>query len=298
MVVGILDADKTPQTIVPGIVTSANHPCVNPPLLTALCKVNISAGSGAERLEFKIGGILGDKRGLGTWDLNITAALFDSTGKLVLNSASSIVFAIQLTPATLTVVVPADVAVSIDGVKLPPGPAQVPVLLGEHNITLPSIAQVDTTTRMRFDHYADGSTDLNRTVFITNDTSLEAVYVTQHLLALGGPQLTSEGAGWYDESATATYSVPLVESMSGLLGILGGKLKFQGWYENGELLTDQPTGTITMNKPHMITAVWQTDYSVPYMILVGTLIILAFAYLMARRRTAKRTRPRTRRRRK
>ncbi len=298
MMVGILDADKTPQTIVPGIVTSANHPCVNPPLLAALCKVNISAGSGAERMEFKIGGILGNKRGLGTWDLNITAALFDSTGKLVLNSASSIVFAIQQTPATLTVVVPADVAVSIDGVKLPSGPAQVPVLLGDHNITVPTIAQVNATTRVRFDHWADGSTDLNRTVFITNDTSLEAVYVTQRLLTVAGLGLTSEGAGWYDEGATATYSVPLVESMSGLFGILGGKLKFQGWYENGELLTDQTTGTITMSKPHTITAVWQTDYSVPAMILVGVLLILAFAYLMARRRTAKRTRPRTRRRRK
>ncbi len=242
-------------------------------------------------MEFKIGGILGSKPGLGTWDLNMTAFLLDSNGNLIPQSVSSIPFAIQLTPAILRVIVPANVAVSIDGVKQPPGPAQVPVVLGEHNITLPTIAQIDTTTRVRFNHWADGSTDSNRTVLITNDTSIEVVYVTQHLLTVAGPQLTSEGAGWYDEGAAATFSVPAVEPMSGPLGSLGGKLRFQGWYENGELLTDQTTGTITMSTPHTITAIWQTDYSVPAAILVGIIIILILAYLVARRRTSKRKRP-------
>ncbi len=295
--VAILDADKTPQTIVPGIVTSSFDPCVNPPVLAALCAIHLSASSGAEHLEFKIGGILGDKRGPGIWNLNITAVLLDSNNQLIPKSVSTILFAIQLVPATLRVTVPAAVSVTVDGVKQPPGPAQVGVALGEHNMTVPSLAQVDPTTRVRFDHWADGPTDTSRRVFITNDTNIEAVYVTQYLLTITGPQLTSMGAGWYDEGTTATFSVPSVEPMSEPLGFLGGKLKFQGWYENGKLLTDQTTGTITMNKPHTIAAVWQTDYSLPAAILVGIIIILAFAYLTARRRrTAKRTRPRTRRR--
>lgn len=295
MVVGILDADKAPQTIVPGIVTSRADPCVNPPLLAAICQIHPPAGSGVENLEFKIGGILGDKRGLGVWNLNITAVLVDSGGLLIPRSTSTILFAIQLTPATLRVTVPANVAVSIDGVKLPPGPVQGGVTVGEHNITLPSLAQVDATTRVRFDHWADGLTDPNRTIYINNDTSIEAVYVTQHLLTITGPQLNSTGAGWYDESTAATFSVPPVEQMSGLLGLLGGKLRFQGWYENGTLLTAQTTGSITMSTPHSLAAVWQEDNSIPFAIIVGILIILISAYVVARRRsTPRRTKRRSR----
>jgi hypothetical protein len=296
LLVGILDADKTPQTVVAGIITRSSRPCANPPL-AAVCRMNISAGSGAEQLEFQIGGILGDKHGIGRWNLNITAVLLDSANKLIPNSASSILFTIQLTPAIFTVIVPAAVTVYVDGVKQPPGPAQVPVVLGEHNVTLPTIAQVDATTRVRFDHWADGSTEANRTLFIANDTSFEIAYVTQHLLTITGPQLTSTGAGWYDENTTAAFSVAPVEPMSGHLGVLGGKLKFQGWYENGKLLTDQTSGTIIMNQPHTITAVWQTDYSLPALILLGILIVVALVYLFVRRGniTKRKTRRSTRR---
>ncbi len=293
LVVGILDADKTPQLLVPGIVFSSPDPCANQPTFPADCRIKIKSGSGAEHLQFQIGGkIFGGKTGFGAWNLNMTTLLLDSSGNLIPKSVSTIPFAIQLTPATLRVTVPVNVAVSVDGVKLSPGPALVPVVLGDHNITVPNIAQIDATTREVFDHWGDdGSTDPFRIILIVNDTNLEAVFVTQHLLTIEGPQPSSEGAGWYDASAVATFSVQAVEPMSGPLGLLGGKLKFQAWYENGTLLTDQTTGTITMNTPHTITAVWQTDYLLPAAILVGIIILLAFAYLVAhrRRRTPKKT---------
>lgn len=73
--------------------------------------------------------------------------------------------------------------------------------------------------------------------------------------------------------------------MSGLLGTLGGNLKFQGWYENGTLLTSQPSGTIAMKSAHSITATWQADYSEPAAIIVGTLVVVALAgYLFMRKR--------------
>jgi hypothetical protein len=298
LVVGILDAEKTPQTIIPGTATSSSGPCVNQPVLAALCVISLPSASGAERLDFKIGGILGGKREPGAWNLNITAALFDANSTRVPKSTSSILFGIELTPARLKVTVPSAVAVSVDGVQQPPGPAEVGVAVGQHNITLPSLVQVDPTTRLRFAHWADGLTETNRTVVITSDTNLEAVYVTQNLLTITGPELTSVGAGWYDETATATFSIAPMVPMNGLLGILGGKLSFQGWYENGKFLTGSTIGTISMNQPHMITAVWQADYSLPAAILAGIVIILAFAYLMVRRRTAKGTRRRPYRRRK
>jgi hypothetical protein len=298
LAVGILDAEMTPQKVVPGIVTSSPDPCLNQFVLTAFCVIDVKAVSGAEQLNFRIGGILRGKRGPGTWNLNVTTALFDSNNMLIPKTTSSILFGIELTPVILKVIVPAAVAVSVDGVQQPPGPAAVGVTFGEHNITVPSLVQLNPTTRLRFDHWPDGSTNMNKTVLVTGDTSFDVAYVAQNLLTITAPQTSSTGAGWYDEGTTATFSVPRTESMGGLLGILGGKLNFQGWYENGQLLTRSTTGTISMNQSHMITAVWQGDYSEPTVILVGIVIILAFVYFMARRTKAKLTRRRFHRRRK
>ena len=298
MIVGILDADKSPQTITPGIVTAAPDPCVGPLQLAALCQITLSAKSGAEELTFKIGGILGGRQDVGTWDLNMTAALFDQNGTMVPKTMSTVPFAIQLVPVALQIVVPPNVAVSIDGYTQPPGPSLVAVKLGEHNITAPAIVQVDPVTRMRFDHWSDGSTDVNRTIVIGNDTNLAGTYVTQYLLTITSQQANATGAGWYDENSTATFSVPTTQPMPGLLGTLGGKLNLQGWYENGTLLTTSATGTVTMNEPHTITLATQADYTLPTAALAVIAIIGALTYIFNRRRTVKPSRRRSRKTRK
>jgi hypothetical protein len=117
LVTGIIDQDATPREITPGIVTSSPDSCLNQPLLAALCIIGIKTASGAEQVDFKIGGILGGKRGPGTWDLNLTTALFDSKDILIPKTTSTVLFGIQLTPLALEVTVPASVAVSVDGVQ-------------------------------------------------------------------------------------------------------------------------------------------------------------------------------------
>jgi hypothetical protein len=297
LIVGILDADRSPQTITPGIASASPDACVNPPQLTALCQISLRASSGAEELNFKIGGILGGRQDVGTWDLNMTAALFNQNGTLIPRTVSTVPFAIQLVPVALQVVVPPNVAVSIDGYSQQPGPALVGVKLGDHNVTTPTIVQVDPETRMRFDHWSDGSTDANRTILVRRDTNLVATYITQYLLTITG-QGTTTGAGWYDENSTATLSAPPTQPMPGLLGTLGGKLNFQGWDENGTLLTTSPTGTLAMNGPHLITIATQADYTLPTVALAAVAAIVALAYLFQRRRIAKTTRRRPQRTRK
>ena len=284
---GIIDQDTTPHEITPGIVTSSPDSCLNQPVLAALCVNGINSASGAEHLDFKIGGILGGKRGPGTWNLNMTTAIFDPNNNLIPKTTSTDLFSIQLTAVALKLTVPASVAVSVDGVQQPPGPTVVGIALGEHNISVPALVQVDPTTRLMFDRWPDGSTDTNRTIFITSDANITVTYVTQNLLTIAGPQTTSTGAGWYNEGKTATFSVAPTEPMTGLLGNFGGKMKFQGWYENGQLLTSSTTGTISMNRPHTVTGVWQADYSEPALILTGVVIIFALAYLMVHIRTNK-----------
>ena len=66
--------------------------------------------------------------------------------------------------------------------------------------------------------------------------------------------INATGAEWYDDGEIARFSVPTIVPMNGFLGVLGGKLKFQGWYEQGKLVTEQANDTISMTEPHTITA--------------------------------------------
>jgi hypothetical protein len=299
LVVGILDAGISPQRIVPGFVTSSTDPCVNQTEPAARCVIKVPVASGVENIDFQIGGIFGGERGPGRWNLNITSALFDTQNNLVPDSASSTLFEINLTPVSLNVIVPTAVAVSVDGVQQSPGPATVGVALGQHNITVPALVQIDPATRLRFSYWSDGVTGTIRTILVTNQASFEAVYVTQHLLTIVGTE-NATGAGWYDADTSATFSVNQYEPMIGPLGAIGARLTFQGWYENGQPLTNSPSGTVSMEKPHTLTAVWQVDYSISAVIILGLIAAVGLVYLIVRRTKTKpprKRRPRTRRRR-
>jgi hypothetical protein len=276
--VGILDMDRN-DTLAPGIAISGPDHCVNQPVLLAYCVMKLAAASGSESLEFRIGGILTDFVHVpGTWNLNITAALFDLNRNLFQGSISSIPFGITLTPITLTIQVPSTVNVTVDNVTMPAGAITIPVIAGQHKISLPEIAPVNEMTRIRFDHWADGVNESSRTISIVTDTSYQALYTTQYRLAIAGDQGMATGAGWYDQGSTASFTVPAVASATGILGTLGAKLNFQGWYENGTLITTETSGSIAMDQPHTITAVWQVDYTMP-LIVIGIVIVVVAAVL-------------------
>jgi len=294
LVVGVLDAGVSPQTLVPGVVISSTDTCINQPELAARCAIALTKSSGVEQINFQIGGILGGIHGPGIWDLNITSLLIDQQNNLVPDSVSSKLFKIDLTPVVLSVDVPSNVAVSDDGVLQPVGPASVGVALGSHVLTVPQLVNVTQFTRLRFDHWSDGNPSTNRTVDVTNSTTLQADYVTQNLLTLIGVQDNQTLSNWYDSDTNATFSTNQYEPMSGGLNALGLRLSFQGWYENGRLLTSSPTGSISMDNPHMLTAVWQVDYSTPAAIVVLTILVAALLAFLARRN--KRGRPAPRRR--
>jgi hypothetical protein len=291
---GILDAGSTPQHIVPGVVISSSDPCVNQPQLAALCGITTRGASGVERIDFQIGGIFGGRTEPGTWELNVTSLLVDAQNNLVPGSVSSKLVGIRLTPVALNVTVPPSVVVSVDNVQQPPGPAVVGVSLGQHNLTVPMIVQENASTRLRFDHWSDGYSTPSRSITVTNTTSLEAVFVTQNLLTLIGIQQNATLTGWYDADTNATFSANQSEPNTGWLGAIGGKLSFQGWYENGQLLTNSPTGTIAMDKPRTLTAVWKADYTLPSTVILMIIVAVIVAFLVLRRR--KKPSPRRRRR--
>ena len=284
LVVGILSTGA-PSKIIPGIATSSPDRCVNQPILAAFCVIKISNASGAEHVEFKIGGILGDPQGEGPWNLNMTAALATSNNTIVANSRSSILFSITISPMILTVKVPANVSVSVDGATQPPGPVQVPVSAGSHNMTLPTIVQVNDTVRLRFDSWADGFAVPNRTVKLSASGTYEAVYVTQYRLSIVGQATSATGQGWYDPGSSVTISVADTEPMAGILGLLGGKLRFQAWYEDGKFLTNSSIDMISMGKPHALTVLWQADYTMPLVTVMIIAVVLISIYYLIHRRT-------------
>jgi len=192
----------------------------------------------------------------------------------------------------LNVDVPSNVTVSVDGVSQPSGSVSIGVALGQHNVTVPEFVNVTQSTRLRFDQWSDGYHSTLRTIDVRNSTTLQANYVTQNLLTLIGVEGNTTVPTWYDANSNATFSTTQNEPAPGLEGSLGMRLTFQGWYENGQLLTNSPTGTISMDKPHTLIAMWQLDYFVPATVTLGIIAAAMIAFLLVKRRNRTRTRRR------
>ena len=145
---------------------------------------------------------------------------------------------------------------------------------GLHTVTVPSISEINDTSRLRFQSWSDGSTDPSRVMNVTSDVSLEAVYVKQYKLSIISP-FPSSGEGWYYQNSIANFSMntspqPTKYYLSFLL--------FDGWYDaNGTLLTTSGKGTIVMGSSHVVEARWHQDYTIP-VVAATTLLSLVAAF--------------------
>ncbi len=72
--------------------------------------------------------------------------------------------------------------------------------------------------------------------------------------------------------------------MTGILGILGGKYDFQGWYENMTLVSSSNNSSLKMNDRHSLTASWTPNYIVPIIILGVVVIAVVGLTFYSRRR--------------
>ena len=295
LLIGIFNAETSPQTLVPGIITSSTQTCMSTGPALALCRTTTYALSGAVRVSFQIGGIFGDARRPGNWKLNATATLVDSNNTLIPDSATSSLFTVTLTPVILQINAPSVVPITVNGMQEAPGPASVGVALGDNNVSAPAFVQMNATMRLRFDHWSDGYGQANRTVTVTGNATYEADYVTQYRLTITGAEENITGPGWFDSGTNASFSIYPYETVSSILGALGAKQTFQGFYENDQLLTSQSSGTIIMDAPHTLNVVWQIDYTTPAIILIGIILVISLGALVLRRRTTRRASTRRRR---
>ena len=82
--------------------------------------------------------------------------------------------------------------------------------------------------------------------------------------------------------------------MENVFRLLGGKWVFEGWYEDGELLTGSTTDTIAMLGPHFLIARSATDYTLPLVFFVAV-VVLAMVRVVKRKGSAPTTRKTPRR---
>jgi hypothetical protein len=179
--------------------------------------------------------------------------------------------------------------VLLDGRETPVsgGVLEVP-LEGQHTIEVPAQVDLGAGARASFEKWSDGVATNLRQLNIQDDLDLTAVYKKQYLLNFVSNEGNPQGEGWYDAGSQATISVTSPQPDS--LGALGGRLVFEGW--TGDVTTDSPTATVTMNGPKTVKPEWGTDDSQAYIILGA--IVAAFAVIIAvflmRRRAAQTTR--------
>ncbi len=141
--------------------------------------------------------------------------------------------------------------------------------------TSPS-AVVEKRSRLIFTGWSGTTSDTSQTITltITAPTQLKANWMTQYYLAVVTPYSEGIGEGWYDAGSAATYSLKETKVPAGNLGWVGVQNVFAYW--SGDSSSTLPSGSLTMDSPKVISAVWTTDYATLYIAsLLGVFVGLA-----------------------
>ena len=188
------------------------------------------------------------------------------SGTVTLDSAKTVVANYQLQNYLGVSAAPQGI-VSVTGAGWYPADASVAIAS-----VPPTVSAVEGTQYVFQGWTIDAVPASGNTISVTMDKphSVVAQYKTQYLLTISSEYGTIQGAGWYDAGSTATLFVtPRVDTSYGVSQV------FDRW--TGALESTQPTGTITMNSPSTVVAVWRTDSTVLYAtigVAVGAVFVL------------------------
>lgn len=111
-----------------------------------------------------------------------------------------------------------------------------------------------------FVKWSDGSVANPRSISITDDTKLTAVYSAKYMLKIDSEQGTVTGGGLYPEGARASISI----SPTSVGGILIDK-NFGGW--TGDISSGSPSTDVVMNGSKTIKAIWTDSYLKVFLII-------------------------------
>jgi len=141
---------------------------------------------------------------------------------------------------------------------------------------VPQIVAANNGTQYVFKYWeVDGAPHQGNPVSLTMNAPHTAVakYVAQYLLVVNSQYGNPQGGGYYDAGSTAAFSV------TSPVGFLIQQV-FDHW--EGDYSGTSPQGSLMMNGPKTIHAVWRTDYTQLY-IVVGAAVIIVLLILLAKR---------------
>ena len=125
-----------------------------------------------------------------------------------------------------------------------------------------------TGTQYRFAYWKlpTGETVPGRELSLTVNAAgiCTAYYDTYYRLTLTSPYGEAEGSDWYKSGSTAEWSMTDAQvRMPGIIGVFGGKLN-----------AVKSSGSTPMDAPKTITIDWEPDYTMPFIMIPATIILL------------------------
>ncbi|MFH0848518.1 MAG: M6 family metalloprotease domain-containing protein [archaeon] len=134
------------------------------------------------------------------------------------------------------------------------GSLNLNVSFATHHVLIASTVQKGGGTRRIFTGWSDGVASFDREVKVQSDITLNANYVTQHLLNVVSERGSAQGAGWYDEGKQATFSVtsPIDSDKPGTRHLVTGY--------SGDARGLGSSGTTVMDGQKTVTFTWVKQY--------------------------------------
>jgi hypothetical protein len=128
------------------------------------------------------------------------------------------------------------------------------------------------------------------TVIVDGPITLQGRYRTEYYLNVTSPIGNALGSGWYTKGSTASFTISSASvPAEGLIGLLGTKRSFARWAGSNNFLGAPVDlhGSVVMNRPTEIEAIWQDDYSsliTNVAILFIVIAVLGLAAIVTARR--------------
>jgi len=164
-----------------------------------------------------------------------------------------------MTTYNLTVNTPGgDYWASVDGIRKTGASSRFEVTSAEHILEVaPQV--VEGRTKFIFSHWSDGSTENPRTIRLTRDTEITAIYeVMDVFLEVLTDYSSATGSGWVPVGTMVTVGMEqtIVDQGNGTRRV------FSGWLRDGTPFSQMSNTTIEVTTPMVLVACWSTEYQV------------------------------------
>ncbi len=150
--------------------------------------------------------------------------------------------------------------------------------------------KIGTTHTLSIDEYVEGGNGirfhcLNNSRSVREELSHFFLYETQYYLKVTSEHGPSKGEGWYMAGSMASFSTPTYVG-----GEWGTLYMLRQW--TGDYVGDSNTGSILMNGPKEVKAVWVVDRSQLYLVAAltvgGAAVLIAIAFMLQKKRLVQR----------